>query len=209
MTEAEASSVRVCATDDLKLGAGCQLFAQDIGTLYPQIICVVPCACLSFYCSIQCNLATFILPGYSGKGPQCCKCGVSCVYQLRNKTGLPWRNLGLFWSQDVHLNWLPSAAIKQLLEHSYKLRLGSHPFTVNSLLVFRLFSSTPSRWWCVLLWSMCRDTVWLLMPVKTRISVPVRKTCALYCARQWGRQSHTTCRVLFHSLLSARQLLQL
>lgn len=38
---------------------------------------------------------------------QCCKCSVSCVYQLRNKTWLLWRNLGWFCSQDVHLDWLP------------------------------------------------------------------------------------------------------
>lgn len=69
------------------------------------------------------------------------------------------------WIGYLHSLQLP---LEQLLEHSYRLRLGSHS---DSLLVFRVFSWTRSRRWCFLLWSMCRDTVWLLVPVKTWISM--------------------------------------
>lgn len=84
----------------------CQLFARDIGTVYLQIICVV-CLVLPQLLLFHSMSSCHLYPAWEKAHSQCCKCSVSCVYQQRNKAGLSGRNLGLFWSQDVHLDWLP------------------------------------------------------------------------------------------------------
>lgn len=71
MTEAKASGLRVCAAGDLRLGV---VSVPALGPRYwhsvsTGYLCSALCF-LSFYCSIQCYLATFILHGHLGKGPQ-------------------------------------------------------------------------------------------------------------------------------------------